>query len=897
MALYSTSPTKNCPGPNVVPAAMTSTHQECIPSGHSSYELDRAIDTSCDVFPRPLQSNTRREGISQKEIRTALYHRVCSEIEESYKVISEKVFESTPACKKLNRDALSELPLSDLNSLLDNEIAVESLLLNLFNEVQTITGHLESNVLRPAQNDYRGSTGFLDDHPRWSAALCSVLGVATLSAGVTAAVLAHHPIHQLVEFIASSVAGHGFLGSCTFWAIYPFSLFVVGIPVLGSSILGPLAFGFMKTVSGKVARTQSETHRTRFKTEAEQSSLLLDKFHIAASEGLRTLHTLKPLLGDFFSRNEIIRSVASAHVIRTRAHGENQDLTQEVSTKSSALGKAEIITFIKLVNLEKKLHLLLREDFRSPELRSSVGDLKEPENEGLLAKIVRGHTMALSSIRSVLDNTAAIGAGTALQTGHEVHDTLEKMPTGILTDPFSAVGSGLSATLHLALETGARPEKAFLDAAKGVVGMVKTSISGGPPDGPSGETLLRVLLELDELERGNKIRWFFKLIPSLAWAVLKKPALIIKAQKHEEAHGHLSPKSLESEITDGKGRGYSAWKAVRELFTMVQDGIVKGAIRWMIKPPLVALSNPGEENEKAISSINNLSRRILKRIEVADEQRLRKLALKYLKDIPNRAEIRKMADRDLELMAIQMFVDYRFLTEGNVSQNEMNAVLGYWKVRKELKWKAEEDRTEKHRNELASINPQLYGLRELLRSKPSIFSSLFKSLFQNVRSIEQCSTEEGVRWKGLLESLRLIPSSLFPSKPIILEVSNDGQHFVVLETTGEFSSWTRNELKEKIVTLTHARDSTKKGSPIDILKHADEARIAACEEVLGTSLEPFQQHCILSVHHRMIAGSLSYEKAYKTLQGLELSREQIEGVYNQVTGVYSPGLLSSGVLG
>jgi len=460
----------------------------------------------------------------------------------------------------------------------------------------------------------------------------------------------------------------------------------------------------------------------------------------------------------------------------------------------------------------------------------------------------------------------------------------------------SALGSGLTATLHLALKTGAEPEQALLHAVEGAIGMFKSAVAGGPPEGPSPETLLRVLLEIDELDKGNRGRWFFKLIPSIALALVKKPALVLKAQKYEEASGKVSPKSYEAEMAGSKGRAYSALKSVKEICKLSWGVVTEGIHTWVVTKPLRALSGLNPESRSA-GWLSRSSSSLLEKLEAARTARLDKKMQTYVAQIPDGPYLAELDDASFEVHALRKYIDYRYNTEGSVSQEEMAATLGYWNLRKVMTWKSQHATDLAHVAELKSIDPRVADVRALLRPKSGILGQIGRKLRDPHGTVSATGPFESSKaFTNFVESLQRTELAAKSASLLVLDAASNGGPIVALNPAGGIEVLSGATGRAALLERAH-RKNEGSADGFEILAHADDARIAVAEMLLASKLEPFQRMALLKGHRDLMSGKVREEDVARMLAENNFSQEQLYGARDMSQTVVTPGLLPLGVIG
>jgi hypothetical protein len=796
-----------------------------------------------------------------------------------------------------------------VKDLLQREIGAESRISSLIDKLQIVGSALDGGVYRAALRDYQSSTGLLDDHPRASAFICAGLGIATLAAGIYGAVVTHGAVHHGVEALVGAAFGHGVIGYVASWVAVPVSLFFIGIPVLGSSVIGPLAFGALKTIGGKMTRAISSTHRERFEEERTNSAELLRSVHEAAATALEGIERIKPQLTSFLSRNEKLRAHSSEVLSRVTPELETKELVGEIRSLNETLGQREFASGIQLLRLERTLRDLHEGDFRSSELQEDTSQGGGEHTAGIPARIGRAFILSYNALRAAASTSSKLGTDTALHAADDLHHTCDHMPTGI-TDPLSATGASLGTTLHIALETGARPEKALLDAVKGLVGLAKSAVAGGVPEGPSAASLARVLFEVEEIERGNRVRWAFKLVPSLVFALLKKPALVLKAQKLEEASGKISPQMLESEYAASKGRVYNAWKSSREIGRLFTGLMREGGYRWGVELPLSYLNAKGSPltylegfrwTQPVIDSIAQWSGSFLEAREEAHRRKLRRQMDESLVHIPNGTELDRSDSERLTLHAVRTYIDYRYNENTKVTEEELAATINYWRLRETSAWYRQKQRVHQYRTELKEIDKRLITLHRVIHGPEGLkavvasaysFASLVGRKLRDPNSSNSSETEGAHQaLHAFIDRWNETPLRNSIGKDLIVDSGDDGEPVVALLTDGTLKLFQGSEGRSEIFARFNY------GARLAILPHADHARVAAAELVLAVPLETFQREALLEAQRRIVEEGATEEEVTPSLIASSFTPVQIGGEVGGDTQTTRPGLRQLGIIG
>jgi len=878
----------------------------------------RVIDHTTDI-PSPAEQSRGDfkpyESLSRPTVWTSKTERTVSLCRES-RTLSEQAttlgralrceFE---AVQSLDANPQKSSGIDEIKGILQAEIASDGRIHALLDRLQVVGSMLEGRVFRAGLRDYQSSTGLLDDHPRTSAFICAGLGLATLAAGIYGAIVTHGAIHHAAESVVGAVFGHGAVGYVASLVAVPVSLFLVGIPVLGSSVVGPLAFGALKTLGGKMTRAISSDHRARFEEERANAADLLKSVHEGAATVLEGIESIKPQLMSFLARNEKLRTASSEAVSRLAPELQTQEITREVRALNSALGEREFASCIQLLRLERMLRNLQESDFRSPELQAHEELRGTDEKVSVAKRMGRAFVLSFNALRSLASTSSKLGTDTALTTADDLHHACDHMPTGI-ADPLSATGASLGTTLHIALETGTRPEKALLDAVKGLVGLTKSAVAGGVPEGPSARALARVLLEVEEIERGNRVRWAFKLVPSLLFALLKKPALVLKAQKLEEASGKVTPQMLESEYAASKGRVYNAWKSGREIGRLIAGLLREGGYRWGVELPLSYLSAKGaplsyferfQVARPLVDSVATWSSGFLERSEEAHRRTLRKHMDSCISHIPQGQELDGCDSDRLTMHAVRTYIDYRYNPDTTVTEQELAATLNYWRLRETNAWYRDNQRLARYKDELKGIDPRLITLHHVLHG-PEGFKGLMASTYsfaslvgRKLRDPGSAAPSEsettGKALQDFVAQWNESPLQTSVAQDRIIDAGESGEPVVILLADGTLKIATGIEGRAELLSrFTY-------GARLTTLPHADHARIAAAELVLAVPLENFQREALLEAQRKIVEEDASEDEVLPSLLACSFTPSQIRGDTEEKGSTKRPGLAQLGIIG
>lgn len=844
---------------------------------------------------------------SAKAQRTFELTASCSEIVTSGRCVASSLQATLEGVAPLSTLPAHGLNLDQAIALLRTEIETDTKVHTSLEAFSRIVSRLDQEVLRRAFREYQSSTGLLDDHPRLSAAVCAGLGITSLGLGVYGAIVAHGPLHHATEALVGAFFGHGLLGSVASVVAVPVSLFFLGIPVLGSSVVGPLAFGALKVLGGKITRAISPNARARFEDERQNADILRDKISASAQSILEDIARLQPLLNGFMDRNEVLRNLASSSVAGlTNEQGRNAAI-DELRTLNKTLGAKEFASGIRLLNLERSLRQIQQNDFRSPELRIESNADDASSSSGFVGKLHRGFSLAFSAIRNFAASSQGVGTETALHTADDMHHTCDHMPNGAL-DPITATGSSLGTTLHIALETGTQPEKAVLDAVKGILGLVKSSVAGGVPKGPSGAALVRVLLELEEIERGNRVRWLVKLGPSIAFALLKKPALVLKAQKLEEASGKITPEMFESDHAKSKGRMYSAWKSAKEIASLTYDLAREGGYRWLVEFPLSHIRDGGtpfhhlansQYTKQPMARLSTVCGNFLQSLDIRHQKRLESQMKECIGRIPAGEELANMDSEALTTYAARKYLDYRYSQDSAVSEEEINNTLAYWRLRDTSAWYREKRRIACFRKELGEIDPRLISLNDTLHGANDIRSMLSSSVGvarkigsklrdPSSRTDDTSPTSSRERLQKFVDDWNQ-GDLMAREVNTVLDCGPEGSPLLMLTRSGQLELLEGAAGRLRLINASPSQ-------PLSIMRSADHVRIAASEMYLATPLEGYQREALLRAHSRLLSGTATQVEVTQDLVDNSFSLSQLEGVTEGPERI-TPGLLEIGIIG
>lgn len=828
----------------------------------------------------------------------------CERLAASARTIANTIEATLSQISDLPSQTDAPLSVEAARNILNSERDTENTVERLLERLHAIGQHIDKGVFRSALREYQSSTGLLDDHPKLSAAVCTGLGVATLAAGIYGAILAHGPIHHATEAIVSALFGTGFMGAAASVVAVPVSLFFLGIPVLGSSIVGPLAFGATKVLGGKIVRAISRERRDRFAQERDDAEILDAKLRQACGSILQDVKRVQHLYTRFMDRNQKIRSMACSALSQA---ADDRAGVEQVRALNASLGLKEFSSGIRLLNMERTLRHIEESDFRSPELQAASNNDKAADRSPL-GKIGRAFGLAFSAMSNFASNSQRIGTRTALNSAEDLHHLCDHMPPSAL-DPLSATGSSVGTTLHIALETGVQPEKAFLDAVKGIVGLVKSTVAGGKPEGPSGASLVRVLLELEEIERGNRVRWLVKLGPSLAFALLKKPALVLKAQKLEEASGKVSPEMFTGDYASSKGRAYNAWKSSKEIARLTLGLVREGGYRWLVELPLNHIKegrfpmdylSENSYTRRAAEQTMDLCDRFLTTRQSKHREKLARQLDSCLSELPNAEKLRALDREGLTNYAMRKYIDYRYDPDSTVSEETVTRILEYWGLRENWAWHNDQHRSKMYREELNSIHPGLVTLHKNLHGSSNLWTIITNTIDlawkiggKLVDPDASVADDERLTKRQALDQLITTWNQSLPlgtrATDTIIDSASGGEPLVMLTKSGQLELLEGAAGRERLLAIGAA-------GALTIPENGDHVRIAVAETVLGTPLENFQREALLSAHARLVADPSLRGEVVKDLLGKSFSVGQLEGV--EVAHQHSRlGLFDLGVIG
>jgi len=840
--------------------------------------------------------------------------------------IARQLRDDLGGTEPIDESALASMGCDAITRLVLEEVERESRLNDRIERLHRAVALLDAAVLRGARTEYQCSTGLLDDHPRVSAAICGGLSVLSFAVGISLAWATHGAVHHAVDSAVHAVAGPGWLASALVYPAVLFALFLEGIPVLASAAVGPVVFGAIKTLGGRVARTVSPRAARRFERERDCSARLSERLRASTRSMSESLDGIKRLIPDFFRRNELLRKAGSRRILELESDDTPGGATaHELANLNSILGVGEFGAIVRFTNLQKRLNRLRHAEFRSPELRAVAGGGGAAPRKGLWDLLNSGFVHAVGVIRGVAGSSHVVGTQTAISAADDLNSGCSRLPDNLLLDPLSGTGAAIGSTLHLGIETFDRPEKALLDAIKSFAGVASSLVSGSAPEGPSALTLLRVILVADKLKSGrdvprsNALRWATEVLFTLALVIFKKPALAFKAQKLEEETGKLSPHGIEAELADDEGRLQSALKSVREIVRL-SSAIIAGVVHnLLIDMPLRTLACL-DPRRPILGRVSRISRAALEWFSRRHDRRLEARLAKALERHPAPDTIRTLDGADLELHALILSVDYRYNDESTVTQDEMNATLSYWMARRDLEWRRRISRRNRHLEELRNFPPRSPGTwREALK-RAAFLPPLVRlhyhfhpedSGLASARSVLS-EVAGNLRSRGHAQPppppVELMPTFLEIAAevrrtvdcrgltPTVVDVGACRGEVVLVTAAGDLQLLRGSDGCRTLLGCARgATDPARRG--FHILPHADEARIATAEMLLSTPLEPFQRTALLAAHHDLVAGRMTPDEAAALLLGHHFTPNQLRGTRDATGQSLKPGLFDLGVIG
>jgi hypothetical protein len=756
----------------------------------------------------------------------------------------------------------------ELKSALEAEIETERNIEKQLEVLFALVGHVEGSVLKHLQERYQSATGLLDGHSRLAELTWGLSALASFGLAAGLAVTYEHAIFHGVSHFVHQVLGYSVLSYAASGATQLGVLVAQGIACFAGALAGPSLLGLIKTAGGRCVRAISPTHREAFAALALESSKELSNYRHLTLHIAERMSELQPRLSSFYARNEDVRALISATLERLSQNPDTFTVgdCNELHERSSALGASELITLMRFLSLEKKLRELTRVDFRSPELIEATSP--QSHDAARVWGLGRGLRLSVKSLASLFHSATTIGERSAIGASRNARNTFENLPQNAVTDVVSGLGSGVSTTIEQALRAGTQPVKTTYSFVKGILGFSKTILVGGQQEGPRLETFLRVMFDLPELEKGNRTRFFAKLLPSLIRAATQKPIVMEQAEQVEELAGNVSPKGIETKLAEKEGSYAVGKKMMKDLTALAYGTTQETVVRYGYVFPLWLLKSSAIIRGTA----PGLSNWAAERLELHDEARLQKLQKKMdreLQNLSNASTLRELQDNELDVHVIEKFVEYSYRPTTTISQKEMSALLHYWELRRKASWHEAADTARKHGIDLTEIHPKFRSLRKILDVKSNLFSSVTRGLLfgKNIDSDEQLTPEEILvarftAWATPLDGLAQ------PSRATILDASPDGMHVALVEPNGSLKL-----LKAGEVRALYARSS--EGADLHILPHADHARVTACEMVLSMKLEPYQRKKLIETHYDLMAGDLAPTEACERLVRVRMPREQI----------------------
>jgi hypothetical protein len=779
-----------------------------------------------------------------------------------------------------------DLEMDRVEQTLEAEIEREQFVERHLQTLSEIVTQIDSKVLAPAKKQFQSTTGLLDQYPGTVAAFSGVAGLATLAAAAYLSIANEHLILHACSHLVHSILGNGTLSNVAATISAAGVIFMQGLVCLAGSLVGPCAVGIIKTAGGRINRTLSQESSRSFEEAAKEASEAHHHYVHLVHTIAKEMATIQPQLSEFYSKNEKIRLAISSYMLTTEeidSETQSNNRHSHIHAKSSALGASELITLMSSLNLERTIRELARKDFRSPELVNAEVDLHEPQSQEF--GLIRGLKLAASFFTTLATSALTIGQGSALGATKESRDNFEQLPSNVITDVVSGIGSGLSTTLQLALESGSRPDKSAYAFAKTVIGGAKSLLVGGVSEGPRLETFLKVVFELDELEKGNRVRWVSKLLPALIRAATQKPVIMEQAEKVEALSGTISPKSLSSEIAEREGRFASVKKMIGEIGKLLSATIGEATEQYLFVLPLNSIKDSPIINKLRPTLAKWADRRLAIHEEAVERDVTQKMR-KDLDQLPDGNQIAQLSDSELDLYAIQKYIEFSYRADSFVSAEEMSTLLHYWTLRRKAAWHESKDTEEQHLKELTELAPHFKSLHRILHTQAGLFSRVTKALVHGEQSQEKVIQEKE---EPLIQQL-FSKWQAYHNQPFvtgtttILDSTSNGLSLAVLQEDGRVSLLNAGELKK----LT----SEEKSAPrLSILAHADQARLTTCEMLLATKLEPYQKRALLDAHYKLLSGEIETADAVTRLEKHLFSKEQLLG-----TGQFK-GLINLGVIG
>jgi hypothetical protein len=772
---------------------------------------------------------------------------------------------------------------TEMKSALDAEIQTEHRVEQQLELLNALVDHLEKTVLKPAQERYQSATGLLDGNSRLAELSWGISALATFGLAGGLALAYEHAILHGVSHIVHSVLGYSALSYAASAATQMGVIVAQGVVCFAGSLVGPSLLALIKTAGGRCVRAISPSNKAAFQALAEDAQRELEDFRALTSEVADQMSNLQPQLSSFYARNEDVRALISSRLMSLSYQPDlisSGDVT-ELHKRSTALGASELITLMRCLNLEKKLRELSQADFRSPELVQATS--VAPQGSSQVWGLSRGLRLTVRSFTSLFHSATTIGERSAINAARKSRDAFENLPQNPVTDILAGMGSGVSTTLEQALRAGTQPGKTTYSFLKGVIGLSKGLLVGGEKEGPRLETLLKVMFDLPELEKGNRIRFFSKLIPSLIRAATQKPIIMEQAQQVEELAGNVSPKGVETKLVERQGSYAVGKKMVKDLTSLVYSTSKEAVVRYGYVVPLDQISRSSIIRQTAPS----VREWALQRLTAHDEKRHQSLQKKMhheLQQLSNAEELQQLQDNELDVYAIEKFIEYSYRPTPSISQREISALLHYWELRRKASWYEAADTQERHNTELAKLHPHFLSLRKILHVQSNLFSSVTRGLLfgKNTKSDEQLSPEEVLNasftaWSTPLEG------QARPTLPTILDASSDGMHVVLLDPHGVLHLLKAGQVRALFTTASTSAAPR-------LLEHADHARDTVCEMVLAMKLEPFQRRVLIDTHHVLCSGAISEQQACERLVKAGLPRGQLLTEDGR-------GILDSGLLG
>lgn len=771
---------------------------------------------------------------------------------------------------------------SELRGALDAEIQTERQVERDLEALYSLVSYLEKTVLKPAEERYQSATGFLDGHSGLAEASWSLSALASFGLAAGLVLTYEHSILHAVSHFVHEILGYSPLSYVATAGIQGGVIVAQGVACFAGALVGPSLLGLIKTLGGRCIRSASMSRNSAFQSLALQAKDELGDYRLLTSRIAERMSELQPRLSALYARNDEVRKLVSATIDRLSNYPDALSVGDfsELHQRSSALGDAEKITMMRSLNLEKKLRELNHIDFRSPELVEAASE--NHHHSTRVFGLGRGLRLSVRSFVSLFHTAMTIGERSAIHAARKSRDTFENLPNNPVADILSGMGSGVSTTIEQALRAGTQPGKTTYSFLKGVLGLSKGVLVGGEKEGPRLETLLKVMFDLPELEKGNRIRFFSKLIPSLIRAATQKPIIMEQAEQVEELAGNVSPKGIETKLAERQGSYASSKKMAKNLFSLAYETSREALVRYGYVVPLKQI--------RASPIIRGIapgaSQWASKRLELHDGARhllLQKKMEHELRALPNASTVAQLQDNELDLYVIEKYIEYSYRPATTITHKELTSLLHYWELRRKAAWHEAADSHEKHGEELEALHPQFWWIRKILHTKSNLFSSVTRGLLfgKDTNTDSQLSPEEVLTasftsWSIPLEGL------VKPSSPTILDATPNGMHVALVDERGSLRLLKAGEVRALF-------SKTANSPALQVLPHADHARITACEMILAMRLEPYQRRTLIETHYGLLLGELSDTQALERLVHAGIPSGQLSSTDSR--GIFDQGLI------